>query len=150
MIYLILIGAFILNYFIAVTTIPFVLADFVGGLPLPSVATMALVLIVYIFLGCIMDTGAMILLTIPIFLPMALSLGFSPIWFGIIIVRVVEMAMITPPLGITVYSMAGVLDVPVTTIFKGVIPFIIADIFHIALLLFVPVVVMFLPNLITY
>jgi C4-dicarboxylate transporter DctM subunit len=148
MVYCILIGAIIFNYFMAVTNIPFVLADIVGGLPLPPLAIMGLVLIVYIFLGCIMDAGAMILLTIPIFFPLALSLDFSPIWFGIIIVRVCEIGMITPPIGINVYVIAGVApDVPIQTIFKGIIPFLIADLFNVMLLLFVPAIALFLPNL---
>jgi len=148
MVYGILIGAFVFNYFMAVTTIPFMLADLVGGLPLPPLAIMGLVLIVYLLLGCIMDAGAMILLTIPIFFPLALTLGFDPIWFGIIIVRVCEMGMITPPIGINVYVIAGVApDVPMQTIFKGIIPFLIADLFHVMLLLFVPAIALFLPTL---
>jgi C4-dicarboxylate transporter DctM subunit len=148
MIYLILIGAFIFNYFLAVTRMPFWLAETVGGLALPSLATMGLVILVYLFLGCFIDAFAMILLTIPIFFPLAMTLGFDPIWFGIIIVRVMEMAMITPPIGMNVYVIAGVApDVPMQTIFKGIFPFLIADIFHVALLLFVPAVVLFLPSL---
>lgn len=148
MLYGILIGAFIFKYFMAVTTIPFVLADFVGGLPLPPLVIMVLVMLVYVFLGCVMDALTMILLTIPVFFPLVLSLGFDAIWFGIIIVRMVEIGLITPPIGMNVYAISGIApDVPVTTIFKGVIPFLIADFFHVALLLFVPAVVLFLPGL---
>ncbi len=148
MLYGILIGAFIFKYFLAVTTIPFVLADFVGGLPLPPLVIMVLVMLVYIFLGCVMDALTMILLTIPVFFPLVLSLGFDAIWFGIIIVRMVEIGLITPPIGMNVYAISGIApDVPVTTIFKGVIPFLIADMFHVALLLFVPAVVLFLPGI---
>lgn len=148
MLYGILIGAFIFKYFMAVTTIPFVLADFVGGLPLHPLVIMAIVMLVYIFLGCVMDALTMILLTIPVFFPLVLSLGFDAIWFGIIIVRMVEIGLITPPIGMNVYAISGIApDVPVTTIFKGVIPFLIADFFHVMLLLFVPAVVLFLPSL---
>jgi len=148
MLYGILIGAFIFKYFLAVTTIPFVLADFVGGLPLPPLVIMVLVMLVYVFLGCVMDALTMILLTIPVFFPLVLSLGFDAIWFGIIIVRMVEIGLITPPIGMNVYAISGIApDVPVTTIFKGVIPFLIADFFHVALLLFVPAVVLFLPGI---
>jgi len=97
MLYGILIGAFIFKYFMAVTQIPFALADTVGGLPLPPLAIMVLVMLVFIFLGCIMDALTMILLTIPIFFPLVLSLGFDAIWFGIIVVRMVEIGLITPP-----------------------------------------------------
>ncbi|MFC1535116.1 TRAP transporter large permease [Thermodesulfobacteriota bacterium] len=148
MIYGVLIGAFIFNYFMAVTMIPFWIADVVSSLPLPPLGIMVFIIIIYIFLGCVMDALAMVLLTIPIFFPLAMSLGFDPIWFGIIIVRVVEIGMITPPIGINVYVISGVAkDVPMQTIFKGIIPFLIADFFHVILLLFVPQISLFLPNL---
>lgn len=148
MLYCILIGAFMLQYFLAVTLIPFTLADIVAGLPLPPLAIMGCIMVVYIFLGCVMEAMTMILLTIPIFFPLALNLGFDSIWFGILLVRVVEIALITPPIGMNVYALAGLQpDVPVTTIFKGVIPFLIADFFHVMLLLFVPAIVLFLPGL---
>ncbi len=148
MLYGILIGAFLFKYFLAVTTIPTLLADYVGGLALPPMVIIVLVMLVYVGLGCVMDALAMILLTIPIFFPLAMGLGFDAIWFGIIIVRMTEIGLITPPIGMNVYAISGIVpDVPVTTIFRGVIPFLIADILHVALLLFVPAVVMFLPNL---
>ncbi len=148
MIYLILIGALIFNYFLAVTTIPSWLAGVIEGLPLPPLAIIVLVLIVYIFLGCFVDTLAMILLTIPIFYPLVMGLGFHPIWFGVILVRMSEIALITPPIGMNVYIIAGVAqDVPMETIFKGIFPFLIADTVHVALLLFVPSIVLFLPSI---
>jgi C4-dicarboxylate transporter DctM subunit len=148
MIFCILIGAFIFKYFMAVTNIPFLLADMVSGLPLPPLAIMGMVMVVYFFLGCVMDTMAMILLTIPIFFPLALSLDFSPIWFGILLVRMIEIGLITPPIGMNVYAIAGIApDVPLTTIFKGIVPFLIADFFHVALLMFVPAITLFLPSI---
>lgn len=148
MLYGILIGAFVFKYFMAVTTIPFAIADFVGGLPLPPLAIMGLIMVVYLFLGAIMDALAMILLTIPIFFPLAISLGFDPIWFGVILVGMTEIALITPPIGMNVYAISGIApDVPVTTIFKGIIPFLIADFCRMAIYLFFPVVVLFLPSI---
>ena len=148
MLYAILIGAFVFKYFMAVTTIPFAIADFVGGLPLPPLAIMALIMVVYLFLGAIMDALAMILLTIPIFFPIAISLGFDPIWFGVILVGMTEIALITPPIGMNVYAISGIApDVPVTTIFKGIIPFLIADFCRMAIYLLVPAVVLFLPSI---
>lgn len=148
MLYGILIGAFLFKYFLAVTTIPALLADFVGNLALSPLIIIVLVMLVYVFLGCVMDALAMILLTIPVFFPLAMGLGFDAIWFGIIIVRMTEIGLITPPIGMNVYAISGIVpEVPVTTIFKGIIPFLIADVFHVALLLFFPGVVMFLPNL---
>ena len=148
MLYGILIGAFVFKYFMAVTTIPFALADFVGGLPLPPLAIMALIMVVYLFLGAVMDALTMILLTIPIFFPLAISLGFDPIWFGVILVGMTEIGLITPPIGMNVYAISGIApDVPITTIFKGVIPFLIADFCRMALYLLVPAVVLFLPSI---
>jgi C4-dicarboxylate transporter DctM subunit len=149
MLYGILVGAFLFKYFLAVTTIPTHLADWVGGLTLPPMLIVIMVLLVYVFLGCVMDALAMILLTLPVFFPLVMNLGFDPIWFGIIIIRMTEIGLITPPIGMNVYAIAGIApDVPITTIFKGVIPFLIADICHVAMLLAFPVVVTFLPDLI--
>lgn len=148
MVYCIMIGAFIFNYFMAVTTIPMALADVVSGLSMPPLVIIILVIFVYLFLGCIMDAGAMVLLTIPVFFPLILSLNFDPIWFGIIVTRVVEIGMITPPVGMNVYVISGVApDVPMSTIFKGIFPFLVADTVHVALLLLVPGVVLFLPSI---
>ena len=148
MIYCIIIGAFIFNYFVAVSTIPFKLSELVSTFDLPPLGIMVMLLLVYLVLGCFIDAAAMVLLTIPVFFPLAMNIGFHPIWFGIILVRAVEMAMITPPIGMNVYVIKGIAkDVPIETIFRGIIPFLIADICHISLLLFVPQIVLFLPNL---
>jgi tripartite ATP-independent transporter DctM subunit len=148
MIFGILIGAFIFQYFTAVTTIPNWLADFIGGLPIPPLAIIGFICLVYIALGCLIDVAAMVLLTVPVLFPVILSLGFNPIWFGIIVCRMCEIGMITPPVGLNVFAISGVAkDVPMKTIFKGIIPFLIADISEVLLLIFVPAVVLFLPNL---
>jgi C4-dicarboxylate transporter DctM subunit len=148
MIYGILIGAFIFNYFLAPTNIPYVIAEFVGGLPLPPLAILGMVLVVFFFLGMFLDVAAMTVLTIPIFFPLIVSLGFNPIWFGIIFVRMAEIAMITPPIGMNVYVIAGIApDIPMQTIFKGIIPFLVADFLEVALLIFVPALSLFLPGL---
>jgi len=145
---LILIGAVILGYFLAVTRLPFVLSDYVATLPVNRYIILGIIILVYLFLGAIMSAMAMIVLTVPIFFPVVVALGFDPIWFGIIIVRVVEMGQITPPVGINVFVMKGVAKtVPLYTIFRGIIPFLIADIFHVALLIAVPQIALFLPNL---
>ncbi|NMA23795.1 MAG: TRAP transporter large permease [Spirochaetales bacterium] len=149
MIYCILIGAFMFNPFLAATTIPSVLAEYVTGLPLPPLAIMGCIIVVYIFLGCIMDAAAMIFLTIPVFFPVATSLGFDPIWFGLMLVMVMEIALITPPIGLNVYVISGISpDVPIQTIFKGIVPFLIVNLCVILLLLFAPKIVLFLPSLI--
>jgi TRAP-type C4-dicarboxylate transport system permease large subunit len=148
MIFTILVGAMIFGYFLAITRLPFELADYIGTLPVNRYVIIILILVLYLFLGCVMDAMGMILLTVPILFPVAESLGFNPIWFGIIIVRVFEMASITPPVGMNVFVLKGVAkDVPLGTIFRGIIPFLIADFFHVTLLVAVPQVALFLPNL---
>jgi tripartite ATP-independent transporter DctM subunit len=148
MLIFILIGGTIFGFFLTASTLPAALAAFVAGLDLPPLLIMALIMVLYVFLGCFLDAMSMILLTIPIFLPLAVKVGFDPIWFGIVLVKAVEMAVITPPVGMNVFSIHSVAKgVPMETIFKGIVPFLIADIFEVALLLFFPQIVMFLPNL---
>jgi len=149
MIFVIFLGAMILGYFLAVTRLPFELADFVGGLPINRYFILGLILILYLLLGCIMDSLAMILLTIPIFYPLITSLGFNAIWFGIIVVRAAEIGLITPPVGLNVYIIKGIApdDVAMSTIFRGIFPFIIADICHLLMLIALPQVALFLPGL---
>ncbi len=148
MIYAMLIGAFLFNFLMAASDIPTKLADYVGTLPVPPMVILLVIFLTYLVLGCFLDALAMVILTLPIFFPLILNLGFNPIWFGIIIVRVMEIALITPPVGLNVFVIAGVAkDVPMSTIFKGIVPFLIADLCHVMLLLFVPQVALFLPNL---
>ena len=151
MILIIVLGAIIFNKFIAVTRVPFALADWVVGLNLPPLVIMLMIIIVYLIGGCFMDALGLILLTVPIFFPVAMSLGFNPIWFGIIITRVSEIGVITPPVGMNVYVMKGVApDVPLITIFKGILPFLLADVLSVILLVFVPQISLYLPSIIRY
>jgi C4-dicarboxylate transporter DctM subunit len=109
---------------------------------------LSIIIFVYLFLGAIMSSMAMIVLTVPILFPVITALGFDPIWFGIIIVRVVEIGQITPPVGINVFIMQGIAkDVPMYDIFRGIVPFLMADILHVALLIAVPGIALFLPSL---
>jgi C4-dicarboxylate transporter DctM subunit len=148
MIFIIVIGATLLGAFLAVTRVPYELADTVAALPINRYTILILIIIVYILLGMIMDSMAMVLLTVPIFFPVITALNFDPIWFGIIIVRVTEIGQITPPVGINVFVLKGVApEVPIETIFKGIMPFFIADLFHVALLVAVPQISLFLPSL---
>jgi len=148
MIFVVLIGAMLLGYFLAVSRLPFELSTFVSELQVNRYFVLAIIIALYLVLGAIMSSLAMIVLTVPILFPVVQSLGFDPIWFGIIIVRVVEVGQITPPVGINVFIIKGVAkDVPLETIFKGIVPFLIADVCHIALLLAVPQLATFLPGL---
>ncbi len=151
MILIIVLGAIIFNKFVAVTRVPFELANWVVGLDLPPLVVMGMIILVYVIGGCFMDALGLILLTVPIFFPVAMSLGFDPIWFGIIITRVSEIGVITPPVGINVYVIKGVAqDVPLVTIFRGILPFLIADGVSMFLLLLFPQIVLFLPSIILY
>ncbi|HHZ00133.1 MAG TPA: TRAP transporter large permease subunit [Tissierellia bacterium] len=147
-IYTVLIGAMVLTPFIAMTNIPKALAEYVAGLPLDPLAIVGVILLVYIVLGCFMDTPPMTALTIPIFFPIIADLGFNPVWFGVLFVRMMEIGMITPPVGINVFVLAGLnKDLPMETIFKGIIPFLISDICHVVLVFFFPVFSLWLPSL---
>lgn len=148
MIFFCAIGAFILIPFIARSTIPMELADYIVGLGVSPTLAMVFIILLYLVLGCFIDTMAMVLLTVPIFFPVILELGYDPIWFGIIIALVVEMAMITPPIGMNVYVIAGVAsDVPMETIFKGILPFVLTMALFVVMLFIFPQIVLFLPDL---
>lgn len=147
MIFAIVIGAMLLNFFLGITKLPMTLATFVGGLSVHPIFVVVAILFIYLLLGCIMDPMAMILLTVPIFFPIIMRLGLDPIWFGILIVRVVEIGLITPPIGLNVFIIRGVAkDVPLFDIFQGILPFLAADIVCIALLVIFPQISLFLPN----
>jgi len=151
MVMFVLFGAILFSRFMAVTKIPFILSGWVGGLPLPKELIMILIIFIHLIGGCFMDGLAMIMLTVPILLPTVVSLGYNPIWFGIIITLIVEMGAITPPVGINVYVIKGIAkDVPLETIFKGIFPFLWALILVAIFLVFFPGVALFLPNLISF
>ena len=142
-------GATIFGRFLAITGLPTAMANWAVELPLPSVAVLAIILFIYLILGFFIDALALILLTVPIFYPVAVELGFNPVWFGVIIVLVVGMGVITPPVGANVYVVAGIeKDTPVMTIFRGIWPFLGAIILLLAILIAFPQVALFLPGLI--
>jgi tripartite ATP-independent transporter DctM subunit len=148
MVMVIVTGAVIFGHFMAVTRIPYDLAGFVGSLPLHRNVIMIIIILVYLFGGCFMDAMAMIMLTIPIFYPVATTLGFDPIWFGVVIVLISEMGVVTPPVGVNVYVVFGVAkDVPLEEIFKGVLPMVIALLICNLVILFFPQIALFLPSL---
>ena len=146
-------GAVVFGKFLAVTRIPFNMASWVGGLEMAPALVMALILLVFFIGGCFMDSLALIMLTIPVFFPVVIGLGYDPLWFGIIIVLVTEMGVITPPVGINVYVVYGALknldgfDADLESIFKGITPFIFAILVGLGLLFIFPQIVLFLPHL---
>ncbi|WP_102348613.1 TRAP transporter large permease [Bacillus sp. Marseille-P3661] len=148
MIMLLLAGAIIFGRFMTLSQIPTELASWASSFPYPPFIVMGLILIIYLILGFFIDALALILLTIPVFYPVAVTtLGYDPIWFGIIITLVVAAGIITPPVGVNVYIIKGVAkDVPLETIFKGIWPFFFALIICIIILMLVPEIVTFLPE----
>ena len=148
MVMVIVAGATIFGHFMAVTRVPFELSAWAGSLSLPSSVIMVIIILIYLFGGCFMDAFALIMLTVPIFAPLAETLGFDLIWFGVVIVLIGEMGVITPPVGINVYVVHGVArDVPLETIFKGVMPLFAALVICNILILLFPEIALFLPNL---
>jgi C4-dicarboxylate transporter, DctM subunit len=148
MIFVVVGGATVFGHFLAVTRIPGDIGTFVAGLKFPPMVIMAFIIFIYLFLGCLMDSLAMIMLTIPIFYPVIVNLGFDPIWFGVIIVIVAEMGVITPPVGINAYVVAGVArDVPLHVVFRGALHMLYALIVMAVLLIIFPKLALFLPHL---
>lgn len=152
MVMMLIAGAVIFGKFLAVTRIPFNLAAWVGGFDLAPYMILTIIVLIYFFGGCFMDALALVMLTVPIFYPLVIGLGYDPIWFGLIIVMVTEMGVITPPVGINVYVVYGVAknvigEVPLESIFKGILPFLLAVIVGIIILMIFPQIILFLPNL---
>jgi C4-dicarboxylate transporter DctM subunit len=151
MVIFIIAGATVFGKFMAVTRIPFVLAEWLGGLPISPMAVMIVIIFIYFVGGFFMDSMALIVLTVPIFFPLVQELGFDPIWFGVIIVLVGEMGVLTPPVGVNVFVIKGIApDVPLEHIFKGILPFLAALIIVTAILVIFPQIATFLPSFISY
>ncbi|MFN3145201.1 MAG: TRAP transporter large permease [Paracoccaceae bacterium] len=143
----VLIGAWMFSNFVNLAGLPEGLRAFVSGAGLSPMSVMLMILLVYILLGMVFESLSMLLLTVPIFFPLVTSLGFDPVWFGIVVVVVVEISLITPPVGLNVFVLKGVVgDVSTGTIFRGVTPFWMVDIIRLALLVLFPALVLFLPN----
>ncbi len=146
-IFSILIGALLFGYFLTVTQTPQHVTTFLTGLGLGRYGVLLLMMAMYLILGCVMDAMAMVILTIPIIFPVITALGFDPIWFGVIIVMTVELGLIHPPVGMNVFVIKSVIrDVSMSTIFMGVIPFVLTDILRLAILIAFPILSTYLPN----
>jgi tripartite ATP-independent transporter DctM subunit len=148
MIFAIIIGAMLFGYFLSVTRLPTELANWIAALGLSRYLILIIIIFAFLLLGCVMDSLAMVLLTMPIFLPVITALGFDIIWFGIMVILVVEMGVITPPVGMNVYVIAGVAkDIPLEVIFRGIFPFLGSIIVCTAILIAFPQIALFLPAL---
>ncbi len=146
-VFTVLIGALLFGYFLTVTQTPQKVTEFLTGLGLGRYGVLALIMLMYLVLGCLMDAMAMIILTVPIMFPVITALGFNPIWFGIIIVMTVELGLIHPPVGMVVFVIKSVVkDVSFSTIFAGVLPFIATDIVRLIILIAFPILATYLPS----
>ena len=146
-VFTVLIGALLFGYFLTITQTPQKITEILTSLGLGRYGVLALIMLMYLILGCLMDAMAMIILTVPIIYPVILSLGFDPIWFGVIIVMTVELGLIHPPVGMTVFVIKSVIkEVTFTTIFKGVIPFVVTDLIRLLILIAFPVIALWLPS----
>ncbi len=148
MILLIIVGVFILGRFVAMSQIPMTISDVIVGLEVSRYIILLLILFLYVILGMLMNIIPMIMITLPIFYPTILGLGFDPIWFGVIMVIMMEMGQITPPVGVNVFVIAGVAkDVPMGTIFKGILPFWGVEVICIIILTIFPQIALWLPGM---
>lgn len=147
MIFTILIGANVFNYFMTVSGLPAGFSEHVAGLGMDRHLVMILICLVYMILGCLMEGMAIMFLTIPIIYPLVVGMGFDPVWFGIVITILIEMGLITPPVGMNVFVISGIArDVPMGTVFRGILPFLFAMLACLALLLLFPQLALFLPS----
>ena len=145
-VFTVLIGALLFGYFLTITQVPQKMTTLLTSLGLGSYGVLALIMLMYLVLGCLMDSMAMIILTVPIIYPVILQLGFDPIWFGVIIVMTVELGLIHPPVGMNVFVIKSVVkDVSFITIFRGVVPFILTDICRLIILIAFPIIALWLP-----
>ncbi len=141
-------GATLFSYFLALTTIPTVVTQWIVGLGVSRYLVLTIILLIYIMLGCFLDAVSMMVLTLPVVFPIVVSLGFDPIWFGVVAVVMMEACLITPPVGLNVYTLAGISkDIPMAEIFKGVTPFLLSIVLLVLVLILFPSISTFLPKL---
>lgn len=147
MIFIVIIGASVFSYFASLTGLPAAIVLWIESLQLPSIMVILLLLLFYLIMGSVFDSIAAMVLTLPFVYPLIINMGYDPIWWGVINIVVMELGMITPPLGINVFVLHGMANnLPLRTIFRGVTPFIIADLMRLLLLIFIPTISLWLPH----
>lgn len=139
-------GTYIFSAAMTMSGLPAKLGNWVGGMNLPSVVIILCIILLYLVLGCFLPEFPMIMMTVPILFPIVKAVGYDPIWFGVLIVVVMSVGMLTPPVGMVVYTLAGICKKPVGTIFRGVVPFLLAEVVVIILLIAFPSIATWLPN----
>lgn len=141
-------GANVFSYFLALSTIPASVSSWMAALKISPYAVMAIIVVIYVVMGCFLDAISMMVLTMPVIFPVVKTLGFDPIWFGVVCVMMMEAGLITPPVGLNVYTLAGVVkDVPMSTIFRGAMPFLFAMIGVVILITLFPGIALYLPSM---
>ena len=147
MIMMLIACASVFGKFMAVTTIPANLSIWVSGLQIPDIGIMGLICVFFFIGGCFIDAMALIMLTIPIIYPVILQMNYDPVWFGVVIVLISQIAVVTPPVGINVYVIKGIAqDVPIEDIFRGTFPFLVAMVVLLGGVLLFPELVLWLPG----
>jgi TRAP-type C4-dicarboxylate transport system permease large subunit len=148
MVFFLVTGAIVFGRFLAVTRLPFIIADFAAGLPVSPHVILAVILLIYLIGGCFMDSLGFLVLTIPIFFPLGKAFGFDPIWYAIILTMVTTMGAITPPVGVNIYVVKALApEIELSTIFKGVSFFLMACIVCIIILIAFPQIVLVIPEM---
>ncbi|HMB73974.1 MAG TPA: TRAP transporter large permease subunit, partial [Gammaproteobacteria bacterium] len=147
MIFFVFLGALMFARFIALTQLPVSFAGAITDLGLPSAVVILVLVAFYVVLGCVLETVSMILITVPVFLPLVVGLGYDPVWFGILVVVVAEMGLITPPVGLNIFVIRSQLpEISLTTIYKGVLPYLAAPAALTLLLIVLPELALWLPR----
>ncbi len=141
-------GANVFSYFLALSTIPMKVSIWIAGLAVSKYVILILIILIYLLLGCFLDAISMMILTLPVIFPVALNLGFDPIWFGVVCVLMMGAGLITPPMGLCVYTVASIAkDAPLEEVFKGALPFLAAILFVTFLITLYPQIALFLPSM---
>lgn len=148
MIGLVIVGAMVFGKFLLITNLPTALYSFVAGLNIAPIGVLAVILLIYIVLGCLMDVPSMLVITVPLFAPLLHGLGFDQVWLAILVIKIVEIAAVTPPIGLNVYVLKGVISssISVGDIFRGIIPFFIMDVLTLVILVAFPQISLWLPS----
>ncbi len=140
-------GALTMGNFITISGLPNQLLEWIDGLGLPPVGVIVVIILIYFALGCVFEGIGMVLITVPIFAPLVTGLGYDPIWFGIVVVVVTEISLITPPIGMNVFVLSAVTKIGLPTVFRGVMPFWAGDLVRISLIVLFPAIALYLPSL---
>ena len=147
MIFVMIIGASVFSYFATLSGLPMATVDWIESLGLPPLLVLCMLMLFYLVLGAIFDTIAAMVLTLPFVYPLIIGMGYDPVWWGVVNIVVIELGMITPPIGINVFVLHGMArDLPLSTIFRGVVPFIIADVVRLVILILFPALSLWLPG----